>query len=90
MSIAPIRPEYPDRETVMEEMFGDLLGTECFFCYRPLTRPFVLWSGASGYLSLHPACVLNLFLRLARDVWELQCKDDLTCVLASDRVDKTV
>jgi hypothetical protein len=44
----------------------------CFLCGKPLTRPFVLWSGATGIIGLHPSCSGHFLLALARDVHELK------------------
>lgn len=45
----------------------------CFYCDTPLTDPAVRWIGATGVITLHPRCVLDLFVRLARDVHETEC-----------------
>jgi hypothetical protein len=55
-----------------EPIYRELIGSECFYCYRPVYPPGVMWSGAAGELVLHPACVLDLFLRLGRDVWDVE------------------
>ena len=48
-------------------------GLPCFFCGKPLTDPSVHWAGHHGdHLYLHADCVLRLFVRLARDVHEIQ------------------
>jgi hypothetical protein len=46
----------------------------CFYCFHPLDNPAVEWSGATGVICLHPACVLELAVRLFRDVHELECR----------------
>ena len=48
-------------------------GRNCFYCYAPLSDPAIFWMGATGDLYLHPRCVLDLFVRLARDVHESEC-----------------
>lgn len=48
-------------------------GASCFYCGEALTDPAVHWSGHSGEVYLHPACIFPLFVRLARDVHELDC-----------------
>ena len=45
----------------------------CFYCYRPLADPFVHWSGSTGHISLHPGCVVELTIRLYRDVHQTEC-----------------
>ena len=45
----------------------------CFYCYRPLSAPFVHWLGSTGSIALHPPCVIELTIRLYRDVWEIEC-----------------
>ncbi len=47
----------------------------CFMCHRgPVKPPYIFWVGAlDDPLVLHPACALDLMLRLGRDVWEAQC-----------------
>ncbi len=47
----------------------------CFYCGRPLSFPFILWMGTSD-LALHPHCVVELSIRLFRDVHEVECKTD--------------
>jgi hypothetical protein len=49
------------------------LGQPCFYCYNPCTDPVVHWSGSTGAIYLHPACVSALFIRLGRDVHEAEC-----------------
>jgi hypothetical protein len=44
-------------------------------CGAPLADPAVFWSGFSGEIYLPPDCVLKLFVRLARDLHELECPD---------------
>jgi hypothetical protein len=51
------------------------LGRVCFYCNKPLIDPSVYWLGATGEIYLHPSCVLDLFVRLARDVHEAECPD---------------
>lgn len=61
--------------------------TQCFFCGKKVRIPFVHWMGAgSGEsvvvkgqtfepaedISLHPNCVGQLFVRLLRDLKEIQ------------------
>ena len=48
------------------------LGQQCFMCGRKLRDPDVHWMGVTVNLFLHPACVLSLFVRLARDLHEIQ------------------
>jgi hypothetical protein len=51
------------------------VGQPCFYCHDLLTDPAVHWMGSGGDLYLHPACVSALFIRLARDVHEIECPD---------------
>jgi len=46
---------------------------DCFYCYRPLDDPAVMWIG-DGEIYLHPHCVVDLTLRLFRDVHEIQTR----------------
>jgi hypothetical protein len=48
-------------------------GQICFYCYKPLSDPAVHWMGHEAHIYLHPRCVLDLFVRLARDVHETEC-----------------
>ena len=48
----------------------------CYYCYSPLTSPFVVWMGAGEPIALHPACVVELSIRLFRDVHEIECETD--------------
>lgn len=52
------------------------LGRRCFFCGEALADPAVVWQGcADEALWLHAECVASLFIRLARDVHEIQKPD---------------
>lgn len=52
------------------------VGQPCFSCeIMIVTDPAVHWSGATGSIYLHPACVFPLFVRLARDLRELKHPD---------------
>lgn len=47
--------------------------TRCFFCGNRLTAIAVWWGGADqSELWLHPDCVIELTIRLYRDVWEIK------------------
>jgi hypothetical protein len=46
-------------------------GRDCFYCHQPLTSPFVIWV-AIETLALHPGCVVELSIRLLRDVWQIE------------------
>lgn len=48
-------------------------GQQCFYCYAPIRAIAVFWMGAAGELWLHPACVVELTIRLYRDVHEVEC-----------------
>lgn len=45
---------------------------KCFYCGLPLRAIAVFWAGADGELWLHPACVVELTIRLYRDVHEVE------------------
>ncbi len=45
----------------------------CFYCGELIEDPAVTWHGATSEIWLHPGCVMDLLLRLSRDVWQLQC-----------------
>lgn len=49
------------------------LGQQCFYCARALCDPAIHWMGHGGDLFLHRDCVFALFVRLCRDVHELDC-----------------
>ena len=51
------------------------VGLPCFYCERVLTDAALHWFGATGHIYLHPACFLPLFVRLARDLHELEHPD---------------
>jgi hypothetical protein len=52
---------------------------ECFYCEHKLGPKFIEWNGQgkdrSRFLTiaLHPECVIELTLRLMRDVHEFEC-----------------
>jgi hypothetical protein len=47
----------------------------CFYCGRNLSSPFVLWAGFGAELVLHPTCVVELTIRVFRDVHEIECEN---------------
>lgn len=50
-------------------------GEECFYCHHKLADPAIAWWGAGGItIFLHPQCVVELAIRLFRDVHELECR----------------
>lgn len=51
------------------------VGQLCFYCETALGDPAVHWHGPTGSIYLHPACVFPLFVRLARDLHELEHPD---------------
>jgi hypothetical protein len=55
-----------------ERTYNRLIGRECFYCYGPVYPPGVMWMGSGGDLVLHPPCVLELYLRLGRDVLQIE------------------
>ncbi len=56
-------------------------GHICFFCGNPTHDPAIVWSGFGDEIFLHPACSMELVLRLVRDVHELEHKTDSRLVL---------
>jgi hypothetical protein len=50
-------------------------GERCFYCGASLRDPAVHWMGATGDVYLHPPCVVELSIRLFRDLHELRCPD---------------
>lgn len=52
------------------------VGIDCFYCLKPLADPAAHWAGSSGSIYLHRECVFPLFVRLARDVHEIECPSD--------------
>jgi hypothetical protein len=57
---------------------GDFLtaaGKTCFYCHGLIVAdPAILWSGAYGNIHLHPACTVELAVRLFRDVHQIECE----------------
>ena len=71
--MAIIREGDPYAEHIAD---GPILNFECSFCHEKLTFPFIHWSP----ISLHPQCVLDWWLRLSRDLWELKQEDNLVYI----------
>ena len=48
---------------------------KCFYCCYPFERgdSYVEWMGAIGDILLHPECVVEMMLRMMRDVHEYEC-----------------
>jgi hypothetical protein len=51
-------------------------GQRCYYCIDDLTSPFIVWQGGGDPVALHPRCVVELSIRLLRDVWEVECTSD--------------
>lgn len=50
-------------------------GETCFYCHNELEDPAIAWWGAGDItIFLHPQCVADLWLRLSRDLHELECR----------------
>ena len=45
---------------------------ECFYCYKELEYPVIMWGGNGAEIWLHPNCLNRLVIRLYRDLWESQ------------------
>ena len=60
-------------------------GQPCYYCADILTDPFVLWMGIGEAIAMHPGCVVELSIRLLRDVWEVECRSN-TYVTTRDPV----
>jgi hypothetical protein len=68
MSIQVFRaPHHPD--AWISDSFR---GEPCFYCGEHLTAPFIIWIGVGDPLALHPSCVVELSIRLLRDVWQIE------------------
>jgi len=59
-------------------------GESCFYCGNPTGDPAVVWSGFGGEIFLHPACCVELAIRVLRDVHAMECKAHLHLVLVQD------
>jgi hypothetical protein len=46
----------------------------CYYCAETLQSPFIMWMGAGEPLGLHPACTVELSIRLLRDVHQVECE----------------
>src|SRR5688500_2655834 len=78
MAITTSNPDY-EEWLPYERWLGRGPTTECFYCGKPAPPPAVMWTGKGGPgsyfdLILHPPCLMELFLRLGRDVWQLECQ----------------
>jgi hypothetical protein len=66
------------REQMIIHDNDDFLGPDaptCFYCYNAIRwRPFIEWASSGGAIFLHPACAVDLVLRLLRDVHEIECR----------------
>ncbi len=49
---------------------------DCFYCYKPLGLFSIQWMGSYETLWLHPKCTHDLVLRLGRDLWELESRQE--------------
>ena len=56
-----------------EEYCESILEEKCFYCGLAIgTFPFITWIGSGATINLHPACTLNLVVRLMHDVHDVQ------------------
>ncbi len=46
----------------------------CFYCGEALGHPAIEWAGETTTISLHPGCVVELTIRLYRDLHELESR----------------
>ncbi len=46
----------------------------CFYCDHHIDGAAVEWSGHNATILLHPKCVMDLCIRLFRDVHQWQCR----------------
>lgn len=54
---------------------SDAIGAKCFYCWQPIASPpAVQWSGESGWIHLHPPCVVEFVMRLLHDVHDIEGK----------------
>jgi len=56
------------------EVVVTALGETCFYCDQPTSDPAITWHGATGAIWFHPACAVELCIRLNRDVLEWECR----------------
>jgi len=55
----------------------------CFYCRDSIVElPYISWIGTTDVF-LHPACAIELSLRLLRDVHQVECRFDKTVKLLS-------
>lgn len=57
-------------------------GETCFYCHNTTADPAITWAGATAEIFLHPACVVELALRLLRDVHEFEVLSNLSLKFA--------
>jgi hypothetical protein len=55
-------------------------GTPCFYCAGLVLDVCIQWRG-EGEIMLHPACAVDLCLRILRDVHEVECRQQLGVAL---------
>lgn len=48
-------------------------GQRCFYCGDTIRDVGIMWMGLTGHVYLHPPCVVELTIRLLRDVHEYEC-----------------
>jgi hypothetical protein len=63
-------------------------GLKCFYCSAPIQEfPYIDWLGTSE-IDFHPACVIELCVRLLRDVHQVECESKLEAHLTTDREER--
>jgi hypothetical protein len=57
-------------------------GMVCAYCHHLITETCITWWGVRDKdLTLHPACAVDLCLRILRDVHEVECRQHLGVAL---------
>ena len=70
MSVQYLHPPHPDLDWLNDQ----LVKQPCYYCAGVLESPFLVWMGAGEALTLHPACTVELTIRLLRDVHQVECQ----------------
>lgn len=61
----------------------------CFHCEQPTGDPQVWWIGVDEHgrcihIVLHPACAIELAIRMLRDVHEIECRAEIGVALTPE------
>jgi hypothetical protein len=67
---------------MVRDKISNLQTDICFYCsHSVIGGKFVQWDGSNAIIVLHPQCVIDLTLRMGKDVHKIQCETNTQAAL---------